>query len=365
MRSHKLAFEDRIVIEHNLFQNEIWKEIIGYKNYSVSSCGMVKNNLTGRILSIKCKKDGYISVVLTNDRKKSFQIHRLVAQHFIDNPDNKPTVNHKNGKKSDNRMENLEWLTMKEQNLHSHKIKPRLDFHSTARGVWRIDKNTNLKVEHYSSIKFAADWVLKNLDKKAAGSHISAVALGRKNKKGYLIKTTYGFKWEFDQIRKIEEEVWKDLTCVGKPYFKISNCGRIINRTGRILKQKAHPDGYTRVKIGKTSYSLHRLVAKEFVPNLKNKPFVNHIDGNKNNSKSSNLEWVTEKENSVHAANNGLIKLRKVNQLSLDGKLVNTFKNCKDASRNTKITRIGIWRCCAGKQRNCAGYQWEYQIKNG
>jgi hypothetical protein len=92
---------------------EIFKDIEGYFGlYQVSNMGNVKSFHTGKekILKPKNDKDGYLFVVLSKQGKvKTCKIHRLVAQSFIENPQNLPQVNHKNEIKTDNRASNLEW----------------------------------------------------------------------------------------------------------------------------------------------------------------------------------------------------------------------------------------------------------------
>ena len=94
---------------------EIYKPIVGYEGlYEVSNLGNVRNLKTNIILKQKINKGGYMNVGLWKNGKKTFLIHRLVAQAFIPNPDNKPEVNHKDEIKSNNCVYNLEWVTSKE-----------------------------------------------------------------------------------------------------------------------------------------------------------------------------------------------------------------------------------------------------------
>jgi len=102
---------------------EIWKDIKGFDNYEVSTEGQVRNKKTGLILKGNCSTWGYLKVNLyTNGKATSKLIHRLVAEAFVPNPDNKSDVNHINEIKTDNRVKNLEWMTSKENNSYGTRI---------------------------------------------------------------------------------------------------------------------------------------------------------------------------------------------------------------------------------------------------
>lgn len=98
-------------------------DFLDFPNYSIDCSGRVLNLKTGKyLLGQKNSKSGYWSVQLSNKgKKKRLYIHRIVAMAFLDNPENKATVNHINGNLDDNTIENLEWATQQENSDHSYR----------------------------------------------------------------------------------------------------------------------------------------------------------------------------------------------------------------------------------------------------
>lgn len=113
----------------------IWKDIPGYEGYyQINALGNVKRKcrakrrrkhspvLIGKILRTRINNFGYLEIRLSKDGRTSTKfIHKLLGQSFIPNTENKPQINHKNGIKHDNRLENLEWVTNSENMIHAYR----------------------------------------------------------------------------------------------------------------------------------------------------------------------------------------------------------------------------------------------------
>ena len=161
-----------------------WKTIIGFSNYEVSDNGNIRNKITKYVLKSRLSKSGYYQVSLKSDETGKFinqYIHRLVAFYFLDNPENKREVNHKDGNKINNVITNLEWVTSSENQKHRHSI----GINKTSnRKIGMFDKDDNL-IRSFDSIVEAYKILNKpsrvNIDNALQGKQ----------------KTAYGYIWKY------------------------------------------------------------------------------------------------------------------------------------------------------------------------
>lgn len=166
-------------------------------------------------------------------------------------------------------------------------------------------------------------------------------------------------------------EIWKAIEETNGTY-SVSNKGNVVNnKTGRYIKPAAYVNGYFAAPLtvnGKQKkFRVHRLVAKYFVPNPMNYPQVNHKDENKGNNQADNLEWCTAQYNVNYGTKiqRTIEKLSiKVNQYSLDGKLVKQYPSISEAAREIGRDESSVRGACNGKRLTCAGYKWK-KILNG
>jgi len=347
---------------------EIWEQITDCEDYQISNLGNVKNIKTNKFLHPYLNSSGYQKISLCiNKKTKSFSLHRLIAIHFIYNPENKPTINHKNKIRNDNRIENLEWATMSQQNKGENKSLKVKYTHVSCRSIHKLD-NTNNIIETYHSISEAAKWIfdnkltsIKEFDKNnnsVISSKICAVANGHRN-------IAYGFKWKYNLEENLENEIWKEIPLQftsNKSNYFVSSLGRYKNNKGQILYDYKSITGYKRISIGRKCFSLHRLVAFTFILNPFNKEQVNHIDGNKLNNSIENLEWVTNQENQIHKVKTCLYKgLHKIIQYDSNMNVIKKFNSIIEAAKELNVSASCISDNCRGKTKlpKC-GYQFRY-----
>ena len=177
-----------------MMQKVIWRPIKGYEGlYEISNLGKIKSNFrqgsTTDFLKISNNGNGYMMVRLCkNGKAKKYYLHRLLAQTFIDNPEDKPQVNHINENRSDNRLENLEWVTQKENNNHgNHNLNAAISKRSgKAKKIVQLDLDGN-ELGRFDFLIEAAKTVNGN------SINISRAARNIRNR-----ETAYGYKWRYE-----------------------------------------------------------------------------------------------------------------------------------------------------------------------
>ncbi len=150
--------------------------------------------------------------------------------------------------------------------------------------------------------------------------------------------------------------------------YAISRCGQVLSlkpgpfRYMRLKATRLNEDGYLQVKINQRWRSIHRLLALTYLGEPVEKLQVNHIDGQKTNNQLSNLEWVTQQNNLLHAMRTGLHPLPEKAVRATNLKTKNSFDYCSlaEAARQTGVWQSNITKACQGLRKRAGQYSWEF-----
>lgn len=277
------------------------KRINNYENYEIYDNGDVFNLKTNKMLKGSIGENGYKYYRLSkNNVKKMFYAHRLVAEHFLENIDNKPLVNHKDGNKLNNNLDNLQWMTYSENSLHAYKN--------------NLIKSPSER-EYYKEDLLNQNW------KKISNYDYSVSTFGRvRNDKNLLL-------------------LKPSLTC---GYYKVR-----LSLNGKVK-----------------DFLIHKLVYCTFnnIQEIPQGYVIDHINANKLDNSLSNLRLITLSEN-VNAAlysTKTNSSCKEIEQLTLNNQHISFFKSCAQAARQLNLDSSSISKNCRGLLKSCGGFHFMY-----
>ena len=298
---------------------DVWRDVEGFEGrYEVSFLGHLRFADKSDKRPVSCTKYGdYFRANLKHkgDDKslKNIAVHILVAKAFVPNPGGYTFVKHINGRLTDNRADNLEWV----------EFKPK-----------------------------------KKRKSKRTSKTVSASP-----------------RLEVSEVEVIDGELWKDVMGF-EGLYKISTNGRLVSilhkkpryirarRVRQVLKY------WLRDKDGKKHRkAVHLLVAEHFVPNPLGYKYVMHIDGNPQNNNVDNLRWTERvvkhfvkksEDYKLLEGKHNLMTTQEVVQYYTDGTYINTFKSISEAAEKTKFSCGSIKAVLDGKESSMGGYVWKY-----
>lgn len=302
------------------------------EKYSVSTNGELRYTDTWKKVPFH-EKDGYLFCTLIGETKIFTSVHRIVAFAFLDKPKSGQTqVNHKNGMKKDNRLENLEWCSSSENISHAHSS----GLHSGS--GQRVDQFT-LKGEFVARFESIRDASRKlNID----GSSISKVCRGKYKKAGGY---TWSYVREKQHVLEIDIVNLFSIPGMNKDY-KITRDGKVYSmKTGEKMSTQLR-DGYERIRLltikgERKAFSIHCLVAETFLSDSKWRgTLVDHLNGDKSDNRVDNLQWVSSSVNICRGIR-GTINSSNIVVETKEGKK-RIFKSLEEAQNGTLIDRDTI-----------------------
>ena len=271
-------------------------QIKNYDNYYIYDNGDVYNIATNKLLKGSVGEHGYKYYRLSkNGTKKMMYAHRLVAEHFLDNPNQLPVVNHIDGNKLNNNVNNLEWVTYSENTKKWHEKREVQPTRTNQKYTGDLENEIWLNIPDYEN---------------------------------YLI-SSYGRVWNTNTNNILRPS----LTC---GYHKV-----------RLSKNNQIKDKM-----------IHHLVYSIFYNDIDFEGYViDHIDGDKTNNHKDNLRKITASENVLSALyvtkTNGSAK--KVGQYTKDGQFIASYPSAREAARVLGLDSSVISKVCRGVKYNSHG----------
>ena len=336
------------------------------KNYFISNIGRCFSIKTGKEIS-PSNISGYKKVNLYNNKiNKQYHIHHLVYISFNNDYINTKVIDHIDGNKLNNNLNNLRLITQSDnvKNAYNNNIKM-----YQQNIIQAFDKDNKL-VKEFNNIKDAYTFI----------NHKNGTSINNCMKGIYKTAGNYIWRFKDNNITEYNKNKYidniKDYISLGKineydfSNYYINKEGIIININykNRKIKNFINVNGYIHVYLyyennKKMQYTLHRLVAKYFLENgIKyfedNNFIVNHKDKNKLNNNILNLEWITQKENTIHGRGRKIAKINKDTN-----EIIKTYSNITDAYKElNKPWSSLISKVCNGEKgrQTIYGFKWKY-----
>ncbi len=277
------------------------KQIPNYENYFIYDNGDILNIFTNKILKGSIGENGYKYYRLSkNNIKKMFYAHRLVAENFLENKDNLPVVNHKDGNKLNNNVDNLEWVTYSKNVEHAYSNK--------------LIKSSRER-EYYKEDLPNETW------KKIPDYNYSISNFGRVRNDETLLLLKPSLTCGYNKVRLSNNGYVKDMMIHKLVYCVFNNIKYI-------------PDGYV----------------------------IDHINANKLDNSLSNLRLITLSENVKSALYKTKTNssCRKIEQLTLTDEHIAFFDSCAEAARQLGLDSSTISKVCRGKNKSHGGFHFKY-----
>lgn len=298
-------------------------------------------------------------------KRKLYMVHRLVALAFLAHlpHDIDAIVYHKDGNPSNNRADNLQWMSLREAKISR-------DEREKQTGVSHQNRPSCSKVV-FVRRRGATEWTryasLAEMQRITGLSSYRVSARLRGLHPGWL--RDYEFKR--DEEQNFEGETWADLKLDGtETKWRVSNYGRVSNSHGIVSVGCKHDSGYHRVLVApRKRFSVHYLVMMAFGP-PKPSPLhtVNHIDGNKSNNHIDNLEWATPSEQLRHAvgikrkrtlADGGVFPSLRVEGRPVGSEHWTEYASTSAAAKAVSVRRVSVIKAI-GRSGTSGGYEWRY-----
>jgi hypothetical protein len=303
---------------------EQWKTTTVNADYEVSNLGRVRSNKHGKVRVLKPFKSSnkvnsdkygfYLSVrLLNNGTEKDYSVHRLVAMAFIPNPNNLPCVNHKNGLRSDNSVENLEWCDASYNTWHSYHILGNKN--GTEKKVYQFSKDGVL-IREWESISSASNEL--GID----SSSISSVC-----KKNSCRKIAGGYIWRYEGDDDVEIKYEK-----ASPVVQISKYGDFIKRFDTIQEAS--------VEVGISEGGIAGCCKK-------NNCGYNYAGG---------YLWRYEKD--YNEKEFGYYKDKTFIKMTMNNIFVEEYKGVHELIDNSDCELIKVIMCCKGQRKSTNGFRW-------